>query len=262
MTRIHIDEWPPYSPSDQEKKDNVLMVAKMMVNGALTAPFTGGVPGHEAEIAHGKKELEAIAKEMERLAYKEVPKRLTKPFLYEAVMVRESDAIVFIGNKRVHETPVDIGCRLCGGEPDCSFFYERTKHFNGIVDITDRSKDTNIKGPLCVLRAHDLGYAVGSALWLASQNFVDAKPCYSTGLAGHNLGFCDNSELVVAVLLAVASKNPYADIPPNYHLTNMGKQMDALRKIATITRQIPNHPYHTFDPARKTGGSDPDKKEA
>ena len=262
MTRIHIDEWPPYSPSDQAKKDNVLIVAKMMVNGALTAPFTGGVPGHEAEIAHGKKELEAIAREMERLAHKEVPKKLNKPFLYEAVMVRESDAIVFLGNKRAHETPMDVGCGLCGGEPDCSFFYERTSHFNGIVDITDKSKETNIKGPLCVLRAHDLGFAAGSALWLAANNFVDAKPCYSTGLAGLNLGFCDDSEVVVAILLAVASKNPYADIPPNYHLTNMSKQVDAVRKISTITRQIANHPYHTFDPSRKSkSGSDAKQKE-
>ncbi len=261
MTRIHIDEWPPYTPADQAKKDNVLMVAKLMVNGALTAPFTGGVPGHEAEIAHGKQELEAIAREMERMAHKEVPARLKKPFLYEAVMVRESDAIVFLGNKRAHETPMDAGCGLCGGEPNCSFFYERTSHFNGIVDITDRSKETQIKGPLCVLRAHDLGFATGSALWLAATHFVDAKPCYSTGLAGQNLGICNDSAVVVAILLAVASKNPYADIPPNYHLTNMAKQMDALRKIATITRQIPNHPYHTYDPSPKKSKGKKSKEE-
>jgi uncharacterized ferredoxin-like protein len=262
MARIHIDEWPPYSPEDQAKKENVLIVAKLMVNAALTAPFTGGVPGHEAEIAHGQKELEAIAREMERLAHEDVPERLKKPFLYEAAMVRETDVIVFLGNKRAHETPMDVGCGLCGGEPDCSFFYERTSHFRGIVDITDRRKETNIRGPLCVLRAHDLGFAMGSALWLAADNFVDAKPCYSTGLAGHNLGICDNSEVVAAILLAVAAKNPYADIPPNYHLTNMTKQVDAVRKISTITRQIPNHPYHTFDPApKKTSGKDTAKKE-
>jgi hypothetical protein len=81
MERIHIDEWPPYSPEDQAKKENVLIVAKLMVNAALTAPFTGGVPGHEAEIAHGQKELEAIAREMERLAHEDVPKRIKKPFL-------------------------------------------------------------------------------------------------------------------------------------------------------------------------------------
>ena len=64
MARIHIDEFPPYSPPDQAKKENVLMVAKLRVNAALTAPLTGGVPGHEAEIAYGQKELEMIALEM------------------------------------------------------------------------------------------------------------------------------------------------------------------------------------------------------
>jgi uncharacterized ferredoxin-like protein len=256
MARIQIDEWPPYSPEDQAKKENVLTVAKLMVNAALTAPFTGGVPGHEAEIAHGRRELERIAREIERLAHRQVPQRLKKPFLYEAVMVRESDAIVFLGNKRAHESPMDVGCGLCGGEPDCSFFYERVPHFNGLVDTTDRSRKTAVKGPVCVIRSHDLGYAIGSALWIAGRNFVDAKPCYSAGLAARNLGICGQSELVIGVLVAAAAKNPYADIPPNYHLTSMAKQVDAVRKITTITRQIPNHPYHTFDPVKKGGSKD------
>lgn len=261
MTRIHIDEWPLYSPADQAKKDNVLIAAKLMVNAALTAPFTGGVPGHEAEIAHGQKELELIAREMERLAHEEVPERLKKPFLYEAVMVRESDAIVFLGNKRAHETPMDVGCGLCGGEPNCSFVYERLNHFNGLIDATDRRRETAIRGPVCVIRAHDLGYAVGSALWVAGNHFIDAKSCYSVGLAGRNLDFCMNSEIVIGILLAVASKNPYADTPPNYHLTNLAKQVDAVRKITTITRQIPNHPYHTFDPAKKKSAEKTGKEE-
>jgi len=251
MARIHIDEFPPYSPPDQAKKENVLVVAKLMVNAALTAPLTGGVPGHEAEIVYGQKDIELVAREMERMAHKEVPKRLKKPFLYEAVMARESDAIVFLGNKRAHETPMDVGCGLCGGEPDCSFVYERVDHFNVVIDTTDRSREAAIKGPVCVLRAHDLGYVVGSALWIAGKNFVDAKSCYSVGLAGRNLDICMNSEVVVGILISAASKNPYADIPPNSHLTHMAKQIDAVRKITTITRQIPNHPYHTYDPEKK-----------
>jgi hypothetical protein len=70
-----------------------------------------------------------------------------------------------------------------------------------------------------------------------------------------------NSELVVGVLIAAASKNPYADIPPNYHLTNMAKQIDAVRKITTITRQIPNHPYFTYDSEAKTGSGKKTKEE-
>ncbi len=251
MSRIYINEWPFYSPPDQAKKENVLMVAKLMVNAALSAPFTGGVSGVEAEIAYGQKELEKIAREMERLAHEEVPKKLKKPFLYESAMVRESDAIVFFGNFRARNTPMDAGCGLCGGEPDCSFVYGRVPNLNGVIDHTDRRRKTTINGPLCMLRAHDLGYAVGSAVWIASTHFVDCKPCYSVGLAGRNLEFCYNSEVVVGILVAVAAKNPFADIPTDYHLTNMTNQVDSLRKIAVVTRQMANHPYMLFDPARQ-----------
>ncbi len=196
------------------------------------------------------------------MAHQEVPARLKKPFLYEAVMLRESDAVVFLGNFRVRNSPMDAGCGLCGGEPDCSFVYERVPNVDGIIDHTNRKRTTTISGPLCMLRAHDLGYAVGSALWLASTLFVDAKPCYSAGLAGRNLDFCMKSEVVVGILLGVAAKNPYADIPTDYHLTNVTDQVDSLRKISIITRQIANHPYQTYDPGKKAPGkSDPHEKE-
>jgi uncharacterized ferredoxin-like protein len=255
MARIHVSEWPPYSPSDQAKKDNVLIAAKLMVNAALTAPCTGGVNGFEAELAYGKDELELIAREMERLAHKEVPERLKKPFLYEAVMVRESDVIVFLGDIRAHSSPMDVGCGLCGGEPNCSFVYDRVKHLNGNIDTTDRRRTTAIKGPLCMVRAHDLGYAVGSALWTASTLFVDSKPCYSVGLAGRNLNFCMNSEVVVGILLGVMSKNPYVDTPTDYHLTHMANQVDGVRRSNIIIRQIANHPYLRMDPSKKKGSA-------
>lgn len=243
MPREYVNEWPPYAPPDQFKKENVISAARLMVNAALTAPFTGGVPSHEAEIAHGREELEAIAREMERLAHGEVVQKLKKPFLYEAVMVRESDAVLFLGNFRARHSPLDAGCGLCGGEPDCSFFYDRVPHCNGMVDATDRRRKTAVQGPLCMMRAHDLGYAVGSALWMAANLLVDARPLYSAGLAGRNLGFCPNSEIVIAIPVAAASKNPYADIPPEYHLTNMNSMLDAVRKVAVITRQLPNFNY-------------------
>ena len=64
MTRIPINEWPPNAPPDLAKKENVLVVARLMANAALTAPVSGGVPSWEAEIAHGEKEIELIAREM------------------------------------------------------------------------------------------------------------------------------------------------------------------------------------------------------
>ncbi len=106
MPRIYLNEWPPQSPPDLAKKENVLLVAKLMANAALTAPVSGGIHGYEAEIAYGAEELEAIAREMERLAHQEVPRRLKKIFLYEAAMLRETDVVLFIAFFRAHSTPI------------------------------------------------------------------------------------------------------------------------------------------------------------
>lgn len=256
MGRIQFNEWPTYAPADAAKKENVLIVARLMVNAALTAPITGGVPGNEAEIAFGEKEIEAIAREMERLAYQEVPGKLKRPFLYEAAMVRESDAVVFLGNWRAHSTPLDAGCGLCGGEPNCSFLYDRVSHTDGLIDTTDRSRKKAVKGPVCMIRSMDLGFAVGSALWIAADNFVDARAFYSVGLAGRNLDFCPNSEIVVGIPLAVMAKNPFADISSDYHLHVLAKQVDAVRKTSVIARQLAQVVYQTHDPAQK-----PDKED-
>ncbi len=260
MSRIQFNDWPPYAPADLAKKENVLIVARLMVNAALTAPITGGVPGLEAEIAYGEKEMELIAREMERLAHHDVPKKLKRPFLYQAAMLRECDAVVFIGNYRAHTTPMDSGCGLCGGKPDCSFLYERVKHTRGVIDATDRKRTTAIKGPLCMLRSHDLGYGVGSALWMAATHFVDAKPFYSVGLAGRNLDFCTNSEVVVGIPVAVLGKNPLVDVPPDYHLNNMAKQVDAVRRTGVIIRQLTMVPYQTYDPAQKVEREDKEEE--
>jgi uncharacterized ferredoxin-like protein len=256
MTRIAINEWPPNSPPDLAKKENVLIVARLMANAALTAPVSGGVPSWEAEIAHGETEIELIAREMERLAHHGVPKKLKKTFLYQAAMIRESDAILFLGTFRARSTPMDVGCGLCGGEPDCSFFYERANQVDGVVDDTDRERTTAINGPLCMLRVHDLGYAVGSALWIASTHLVDAMPSYPAGLAGRNLDFCMNSEVVVGIPVGVLAKNPFVDISPDYHMNNMRKMVDGIRRWGVIPRQLAMVNMRHHDPtaakAKKT----------
>lgn len=260
MPRIYLNEWPPQSPPALAKKENVLLAARLMANAALTAPVSGGIHGYEADIAYGAEELEAIAREMERLAHQEVPRRLKKMFLYEAAMLRETDVVLFIASFRAHSAPFDVGCGLCGGKMDCSFFYERVSHVNGIVDTTDRSRKTAIKGPMCMCRIHDLGYALGSALWIAADLFVDCKPLYSVGLAGRNLNYCPNSEVVVGIPLAVLAKNPYVDIPSDYHLINMKSQVDGVRRTAAVTRQLGSIPYQHFDPSQEKKEKDEERE--
>ncbi len=242
----HVSEWTPWSPQDIRRKKGVLEAARIMLNSALTAPAAGGVPQTEGHLVYGQEEMEAVARTVEEIAHKN--QNWKEPFLYEAVMVRDSDVLVLIGNTRCHETPLDAGCGMCGGGLDCGYFYEKKTHRYGLVDITDRSSTRMINGPLCTARVDDLGYAVGSALWTAHTLMVDARPFASAGMAGQKLGYCPNSGMVVGVLVAAKSKNPYVDVNVDYHLINMDKVLDNARKIYQTARIIRGFDYRRWIP--------------
>ena len=231
----YINEWPRYSAQDLRRREATLIAAKLAVGAAMTAPVAGGVPQAEAHLVYGQEEMEKVARKMEELAY--TNKKWQRQFLNEAVMIRETDVIVFLGDYRAHETPLDANCGLCGGAEGCAYFYTRRETNKGLVDVTDRQSETPIKGPLCGARVDDLGYVMGSAIWMAQTLLVDARPFMSVGLAGQKLGYCPNSGIVVGIPMATLSKSPYQDVPVDYHLVNMDKMVDNTRKNYVVIRQ-------------------------
>ena len=250
-----IEDWPRFSSQDLRRREGTIIAARLAINAAMTAPVAGGVPQIEAHLVYGQEELEKVARKMEDLAYEN--DRWKKRFLSEAVMVRETDVIVFLGNFRAHETPLDAMCGLCGGAAGCGFFYERRETKSGLVDITDRRSDTPIKGPLCSARVDDLGYVMASAVWLAQTLMVDARPYMSVGMAGLKLDYCPKSAMVVGIPMASIAKNPYQDIPIDYHLINMEKMLDNTRKNYVVIRQTGSgihFDYRTQSPKRKKEG--------
>ncbi len=247
--REYMYEYPPYSPQDLRRREGTLLAARLMINAALTAPFAGGVSHVEAELVYGQDEQEQIARKMEELAY--TNKAWEEMLKYEAVMVRESDAVIFLGSRMAEDNALDAGCGMCGGKPDCSYFYEKKKTKHGMVDATDRRKETLIRGPLCTARVSDLGYAVGSALWMAARLLVDARPFTSIGLAGLELGYCKNSGMVVGIPVSTLAKNPFVDINPDYHLINMTKVLESMRKQYITPRSVTTFDYRKWIPKRK-----------
>jgi len=230
----------------------VVLAAKLMMNAALTAPVTGGMPQIEGELIYGEDEQEALARQMEELAH-EIP---TSPnwehiFLYEAVMAREADAILLIGNTRAHRTPWDGDCGACGGS-GCEYVYERHKQSRGIIDTTVPRSGTTVAGPVCALYAHNTGYAVGSALMTAVRLYVDARPFMSMGVAARKLGYCPNSEVVVAVAAAARQKHEFRDPGTDYHIINLATGVDALRKHVSQSglRPASGLDYRGFNPGK------------
>ncbi len=251
MVSIRIQEWPPYTAGDRARRENVEIAGRLMMNAALTAPCASGAPHIEGHILSDEEEIERLARKMEELALE--GNRITENlFKYEAVMARESDAIVFLGSYRALVDPFDAGCGLCGGRPDCSYVYSRRSGKMGIIDPTEKVKKYEglMNGPLCSFRSVDLGFSVGAALWMASRLFVDTRPFMTIGVAGQKLGYCPNCAFVVGLPLSARSKNPYIDINPDYHLVNMGKVIDQVRKQYILHRQA-SPDYRIWDPARR-----------
>lgn len=245
----YVNDWPRHSAQDLRRREATIQAAKLCMNAALTAPVAGGVPQIEAHLVYGYEELEKVARKMEELAH--ANDKLTKRFLNEAVMVRESDVILFLGNYRVIETPLDANCGMCGGPQGCAFLYTRRKGKMGLIDVTDRRHETLLDGPMCAVRVDDFGYVWASAIWMAQTLLVDARPFMSVGVAGSKLGYCPNSPIVVGIPMSTLSKSPYQDINIDYHLINMEKMIDNTRKNFVVNRQTAsgiNFDYRIQDP--------------
>ncbi len=250
MPRIHSKEFPWLSPSDENRRKHAVEAAKLMLNAAHTAPVTGGVDHMEGELVWGEQEQEEIAEKMEELSYLPECKRMDEAYRVEAVMAREADCIVLLGDIRGRNTPFDADCGFCGGPAGCSFVYSRRRTAAGQIDHSDKSlSKTLIDGPLCQLHVQNLGYSVGSALWMAKNLMVDARPFMTVGVAARKLGYCRSSELVMGVLVAATSKNPFVDVNYDYPVVNMRRLIDSVRKSYIITRQFA--PDYRLVPSKK-----------
>ncbi len=259
MPSVYIKEFPAWTPHDANRRENGVLAARLMANAALTAPKGGGVDSVECAIVYGEEDLERIAREVEQLAYrKKITARLWRQRMFtEAVMVRESDAVLFIGSYRAGETPLDAGCGFCGGGPNCRYFYEGHVTKYGMVDRLDvdieKVSKRLIHGPLCTLRVIDFGIAVGAAVKLSTNLLVDAMPFFSVGMAGLRLGYCRQSHVVVGVCISSKQKNPYVDVLPDYHLMHMEKVQDTLRKNYVISRIVYWFDYRNWVPKASEG---------
>lgn len=239
MPSVYSKEFPWQAPADENRRKHVLKAAQLMMNAAHTAPITGGVDHLEMELIWGQEEMEDIADKMDELSYLNEHARVDEMFRTEAQMTRESDCIIAIGSFRARNHPFDADCGFCGGPEGCGFVYSRRKTAAGKIDPTDwHINQTPIQGPQCTMYIHNMGYAVGSALWMARTLLVDARPFMTVGMAANKLGYCRNSSFVAGILVAATAKNPLVDVPYNYHVVNMRKAVESVQQSFVIPRNF------------------------
>ncbi|NNK85876.1 MAG: hypothetical protein HKO91_10040 [Desulfobacterales bacterium] len=252
MPKIKMTDWPPYSGADQTRREGTIAAAKLMANAAQTAPKAGGVDGVECELVYGYEDQEEIARSIEALSKKN-PKSKSwyRMFRTEAVMVREADCILFIGHNRVADSPLDLNCGYCGGQEKCGYVYNRKASKYGQIDLIEDNEDREgrlIDGPLCTFFVGDLGYAVGSATYMANKLLVDCRPLLSPSMVARELNICPDSGMVVALPVASLPKNPFVDICPDYHYLSRDKFIKQVRKNYSISRQVHWFDYRSWYP--------------
>jgi uncharacterized ferredoxin-like protein len=95
-------------------------------------------------------------------------------------------------------------CGACGYATCAEFLRAAPAHH------TPESEDWEFPGPICQLRAIDLGIAVGSAAKTASLNNIDARCQTRIAGAARHLGVIQ-ADLAVALSMSVSHKNIFFD---------------------------------------------------
>lgn len=188
--------------------DGIRQVAKLSAVAAVTAPKSGGQlflkgskPFIETVILEDRAVLHELAEWMRERGY-----RLKAPlWSRDADTTEKLDLVLFIGLNKWYPPVYD--CGACG-YATCAEFLRAAPSYQK----SEGSDDWEFAGPVCQLRAVDLGIAVGSAAKMASLNNVDTRCQTRLAAAARHKGVIE-ADLAVALSMSVTHKNIFFDKP-------------------------------------------------
>jgi uncharacterized ferredoxin-like protein len=175
----------------EEETKAVLEVARLMLLAARTAPKGRGIDDIETLILTGK-DKNAVAKEMRTLE-----KSAGKNWERDAVNVEQASALVLIGLKG--GKALGTQCGACGYE-NCEAMLK-----------AGRIEGLFFAGPTCVIKAIDLGIAIGSAVKTAQIHNVDNRIFFRAGVGGYRLKLMPECTVIIGIPLAATGKSPFYD---------------------------------------------------
>lgn len=183
-------------------------VASLCAVAAVTAPKSGGQlflkgspPFIETVVIDDPARRQWLAEWMRDRG------RLTGSPLWErdAVTAERTDIHLFIGLREWYPPVYD--CGACGYATCAEFLNARKDHLQR-ADY----ENWEFAGPICQLRAVDLGIAVGSAVKIASLHNVDTRCQTRVAAAARHLGLI-HADLAVCLSMSVSPKNIFFDRP-------------------------------------------------
>jgi len=175
----------------EEETKALIDVARMMLLAARTAPKGKGIDDLESMILTGK-EKDVVAKELHKMS-----KAPDDHWARDAKNVEVCAVLVLIGLKG----PKALGtqCGACGYE-NCSQMLK-----------AGRKEGHFFAGPTCIIKALDLGIALGSAVKTAQIHNVDNRIFFRAGAAAYRLKLMPDSTIIIGIPLAVTGKNIFFD---------------------------------------------------
>jgi uncharacterized ferredoxin-like protein len=185
--------------------ESVRHVAKLCAVAAMTAPksggqlfIRGGSPFIETEIVEDKATLKQMADWLRKRGEK-----LKEPIWFrDADTAEKLDIVLIIGLSGWY--PPQYDCGACGYSTCAEFLKARPGYANA------SAAEWEFNGPVCQLRAIDLGIAVGSAAKTASLNNVDTRCQTRIAAAARHLKVIQ-ADLAVALSMSVSHKNIFFD---------------------------------------------------
>jgi uncharacterized ferredoxin-like protein len=180
-------------------------VANLCAVAAMTAPKSGGQlflkgskPFIETVIVDDKDTLHRLADWM-----REQGTQLAEPIWFrDADTAEKLDLVLFVGLAKWYPPVYD--CGACGYGTCAEFLVAAKRHH------TPESENWQFSGPICQLRAVDLGIAVGSAAKIASMNNIDCRCQTRIAGAARHLHIIE-ADLAVALSMSVTHKNIFFD---------------------------------------------------
>jgi len=182
----------PIIRSEDGEREGIMQASKLMLVSARTAPKAGGVDDILTAIVFGE-EKESLAAEMDKIA----EERKIDGFRRDAKNVKDSEAVVLIGVRGIKK--FDVNCGACG-YANCDEFEKAEKRAG--QDFT---------GATCIIKALDLGIALGSAAKTASILNVDNRIMYRIGAAARRLNLLPEASVIMGIPVSAKGKSIYFD---------------------------------------------------
>jgi uncharacterized ferredoxin-like protein len=175
----------------EEETKAIIDVARLMLLAARTAPKGKGIDDLESMILTGKAK-DSVAKELHKMA-----KSPDDHWARDAKNVEECAVLVLIGLKG----PKTLGtqCGACGYE-NC-----------GQMLKAGRKEGHFFAGPTCIIKALDMGIALGSAVKTAQIHNVDNRIFFRAGAAAYRLKLMPDSTIIMGIPLAATGKSIFFD---------------------------------------------------